>query len=452
MYNIYLNSLPIILYIHIYTLFCYKKYVFYRIQMTGKTFNVSVETLLKQLRETEEQYQKLSTKNINLEQQNQNLTTQITQLQVEMTKMKQDRHKEAERLAINALRKIFSPGQIKMLMSPTKSRIRWSPEDIMSAISLRSLSPKAYKYLRNVKKMPLPCITTWRNWVNQFNVFPGILHDVIKIMSNIGRNLPTTEKLTVCSFDEVYISNKLEVERKQQKIYGPHKTCQFIMARGLFKNWRQPIYYNFDTTMSHDILFSVIRHLYSIGYIVVAVTCDMGPTNMTLWNNLHIGVTTPCRSNNNNAESIEKQCYIMHPANNNLRIYFYADVPHLIKLARNNFLDSGFRIKGASINKMCLEELLTLNEKDLKICHKLSRAHLDAKGAQRQNVKLAVQIFSNRNALALRWCGQNNLLTSTQWKLTSEVLKLFNDWFDIFNSRLKYNIIMVANFMRMESI
>lgn len=325
-----------------------------------------------------------------------------------------------------------------MLMSP-KSRVRWSSEDIMSAIALRSLSPKAYRYLRNIKKIPLPCATTLHNWVDQFKVSPGILHDVINIMSRIGLNLSTTEKLTVLTFDELYISNKLDLERKQQKIYGPHRTCQFVMARGLFKHWRQPIYYNFDEAMSRDILFNIIQSLYLADYIVVAVTCDMSLTNMKLWKNLHIGATIPCHSKNNIPADIEKQCYILHPANNTLRIYFYADVPHLLKLARNNFLDSGFQSKGTTIDKACLEELLTLNARDLKISHKLSRAHLDVKGSQRQNVKLAAQIFSDRNAVAIRWCGQNNLLVSSQWKETSDILKLFNDWFDIYNCRLKYN-------------
>lgn len=258
-------------------------------------------------------------------------------------------------------------------------------------------------------------------------------------MSNIGNNLSITEKLTVITFDEVYISNKLDLERKQQKIYGPHKTCQFVVARGLFKNWRQPVYYNFDVAMSRDILFSVIQYLYLIDYIVVAVTCDMGPSNIKLWNDLNIGVNIPCYSKKNNIPaSNEKQCCITHPMNNTLQIYFYADVPHLLKLARNNLLDSGFRFKETSIDKTYLEELLRLNEKDLKICYKLSRAHLDPKGTQRQNVNLAAQLFSNRNALAIKWCGQNNLLRSTHWKHMSKVLKLFNDWFDLFNSRLKY--------------
>lgn len=231
-----------------------------------------------------------------------------------------------------------------------------------------------------------------------------------------------------------------------EKVYGSHKTCLFIMARVLFKKWRQPVYCNFDVSMSRNILFTVIQDLYEIGYIVVAVTCDMGSSNMKLWKDLNIGVENYSHSKDKTITTdIEKKCFIMYPANNSLKIVFYADVSHLLKLARNNFVDSGFKFKGNLVDKTCLEQLLTLNNSDLKICHKLSRAHLDAKGTQRQNVKLAAQIFSNTNTLTIKWCGENAFLGNTQWKNTSEILKLFNDWFDIFNSTFKYGKCSISN-------
>lgn len=165
----------------------------------------------------------------------------------------------------------------------------------------------------------------------------------------------------------MYISNKLDIDLKHQQVYGPHKTCMFIMARGLFKKWRQPIYYNFDISMNQNILFTVIQALYEIGYIVVAITCDMGSNNMKLWKELHIGVENDYSKNKTD---IEKNCYIIHPSNESLKIFFYADVPHLLKLARNNFLDHGFNIKENFVDKTCLEQLLELENKELKICHK----------------------------------------------------------------------------------
>lgn len=54
------------------------------------------------------------------------------------------------------LSQLFTPTQIEYLCHPLKKIYRWTPEDISSAITLRSVSPKAYRYLRNKKKFPLP--------------------------------------------------------------------------------------------------------------------------------------------------------------------------------------------------------------------------------------------------------------------------------------------------------
>lgn len=190
-----------------------------------------------QLQKSKEENRKLLQEKEILEQQNKQVNIQITklqagvtQLQTEVTKLTTDMQKHSDAIPVEVLRKVFTPGQITKLTSSTNSRIQWSPEDIISAIGLRALSPKAYRYLRNVKKMPLPCSTTLHNWISKFNVLPGILGDVLKIMLSKGNELSIIQKLTVLTFDEIYVSNKLDIERKQQKIYGPHKTCQFIMA------------------------------------------------------------------------------------------------------------------------------------------------------------------------------------------------------------------------------
>lgn len=72
-----------------------------------------------------------------------------------------------------AVKPSFTPGQIKKLL--TKKNIRWSAEDISAAISLRSVSPKGYRYLKNHRKYPLPSVSTLRRWAARFNVQPGLL-------------------------------------------------------------------------------------------------------------------------------------------------------------------------------------------------------------------------------------------------------------------------------------
>lgn len=41
---------------------------------------------------------------------------------------------------------------------------------------------------------------------------------------------------------------------------------------------------------AHALLIIIINSLYKINYTVIAVTCDMGSTNMKLWNKLNIGL------------------------------------------------------------------------------------------------------------------------------------------------------------------
>lgn len=54
---------------------------------------------------------------------------------------------------------------------------------------------------------------------------------------------------------------------------------------------------------------------------------------------------------------------------------------------------------------------------DLRLAHKVSNKHIEVIGSQRQNVKLAAQIFSNSLAKALLYCGENNYLNLKNWKV-----------------------------------
>jgi len=75
--------------------------------------------------------------------------------------------------------------------------------------------------------------------------------------------------------------------------------------------------------MDKDILLKIIEELYKVGYDVVATVSDMGPTNIGLWRTLNINM---------------ENTSFKHPISNN-NVHVFADVPHLMKLARNHFLD-----------------------------------------------------------------------------------------------------------------
>lgn len=81
----------------------------------------------------------------------------------------------------NILRPIFSKTQIAAIISKKYVR-HWPDEDISTALTLRSMSPKCYEYLRTEKGIPLPCKSTLNERAKNFDCEPGILHSVLSLM------------------------------------------------------------------------------------------------------------------------------------------------------------------------------------------------------------------------------------------------------------------------------
>ena len=138
------------------------------------------------------------------------------------------------------------------------------------------------------------------------------------------------------------------LRKKNERVIGLHKCVQTVMARGtyfffiilfciivdilyvckiiwkgLVSDWKQPIFYDFDTKVTKELLYYIIEKLYSIGFNVLSMVSDMGSSNVGLWKSLDV--------------STEKTSF-EHPITRN-NVYVFADPPHLLKLARNHLLD-----------------------------------------------------------------------------------------------------------------
>ncbi|KAL4090254.1 hypothetical protein QTP88_025136 [Uroleucon formosanum] len=210
----------------------------------------------------------------------------------------------------------------------------WTPEDISSAITLRSVSPKAYRFLRTKKNFPLPGMSTLRAWASKLFLNSGLFTSVMSLMQAKGESLSKIDKLTVLSFDETYISKRICFDKQNEQVLGPSKRVQTVIARGLVKDWKQPIYFDYDTNMTKKLLFYIIKGIRNIGYDTVGIVNDMGPSNIGLWRNLNISITNTS---------------FVHPYTQR-KIHVFADFPHLMKLLRNHLLDlyAQFFFKGTS--------------------------------------------------------------------------------------------------------
>ena len=130
--------------------------------------------------------------------------------------------------------KNLTPAQIKCLMNNTK-RARVTKDDILNSLYLRSISSRAYEYLRKNGFLYLPSRQTIERWLNgMMQCKDGFNDDAITVQrKKLEASDNPLYKYAQITFDEVHIKEAIEFDRKNQEVIGPYKKLQTVMIRGL---------------------------------------------------------------------------------------------------------------------------------------------------------------------------------------------------------------------------
>ena len=353
-----------------------------------------------------------------------NLSFKFADAQRELAKMKAESMKvkaentvlkkkiEALRFANKNIGKMFSPAQRQVILGSKK--VNWSTQDIVNALSIRSISPKCYDRVKSTFNLPLPAMRTLRTWTYKFSCEEGILYDVIKIMGQEVSKMDDFSRVAALCFDEMSIDSKSVLDPKYQCIVS-HSKAQVVMLRGIFNNWKQAIFYEFNSAITQATLFDIITCVEDAGFFLCAVICDLGAENRSLLSNLQI--------------STDQSCF-PHPMDEKRNIYVLPDVPHCLKNLRNHILDDGVLLPdGTIIDREKLLQMAMMNGTgELKLCPSFSVESLSISEAERMRVRPAAQFFSHRMACLARKTFPNNLSIG-------KFFEAINDGFDVMNSR-----------------
>ncbi|KAK3924472.1 Transposable element P transposase [Frankliniella fusca] len=288
------------------------------------------------------------------------------------------------------------------------------------AFTLRYMGKRAYKYVTETMKIPLPSLAKLHRWASKLDFQPGTLHCIFKVMKAVCHTFDESEKIAIITFDEVKVKEVHEYDQKHDCVMGPYSQMQVAMIRGLFAKWKVPIYLDFDKQMTSDLLNSLIRDAHDSGYVVKGCCSDMGGGNQGLLRVLGIS---------------PERTWIEHPVLKDEKIYFFGDAPHCLKLVRNWLLDTGFLLPdGRVVRKDPLEKLL--NHVEVSSCFKLTERHLKCEKTERQSVRLAAELISHTTSTALRRYFPDD---SDALNLAA-VIEIINGWFDVFNSYTLYDV------------
>lgn len=110
--------------------------------------------------------------------------------------------------------------------------------------------------------------------------------EVVCLLKTRATNFRELEKIAVVTLDEMNIDGRVCYDSCNDAVLGTHSNVHVVMIRCLFPKWRQPIYYDFDVTMTSELLKSIISEVENCNIHVVAVTCDMGGKNSKVWKEL----------------------------------------------------------------------------------------------------------------------------------------------------------------------
>jgi hypothetical protein len=202
---------------------------------------------------------------------------------------------QKKQIATEALSPHFTQAQIGCLLRGKWYRCKeWSHEDIALAVTLCSLSSKTYRFLRRQHILPLPGVSTLKNFFKNFLIPEGYLEVVARMVKlKIEEMDDIQSRVAVLSFDEIYLRRQIDYDRQFDQVLGPHRTANTMMIRGLFSSWKVPIWYMYDRGLTKNELFRVIEELDKIGIHIVATVCDNGSSNVGLQGALGVTMEKP---------------------------------------------------------------------------------------------------------------------------------------------------------------
>jgi Transposase protein len=318
--------------------------------------------------------------------------------------------KARESIIREAVKGFLSKAQVDRILLGKSTH--WSPDDIMSSTVLLSHSSRAYRCLREDMKYPLPAVSTLKAHVSKLPVEAGLLKSALILMKARAKCMTPLQKIASVSFDEMHNSKEWALDEKGDCVVGGKSKTQVIMARGLFSPWKSPVYFNHNQPVTEELLDLVITALHEAGFVVATVVSDMGTENQKLYTDMGVSEDHP---------------YFLNPVTGE-NICCFHDAPHLLKLARNHLVDQGF-ILNPSLPKTrqevaCVEPLQQLIKiipgRDVPI-HKVTQHHLTCEGCDRQIVRLATQVLSQKTAVALQEAGKEKLIKSLHYLVINTI-------------------------------
>ncbi|XP_034245499.1 uncharacterized protein LOC117647711 [Thrips palmi] len=355
---------------------------------------------------------------------------------------------------------IFLQQQIKASQVKNACGMRWHPTMIRFALSIHLTSPAAYEMMRQTGMIKLPSSSTLFEYSHVKPAEEGIDKEALHSIAQKVQKFPEKhKKYHVLMADEIHISQNLVFQKSTGRMIG-YTSLDDVdnEVKNLEKSIDDPDK-ELEETVATKILVYMVKGVTNGVKEVVAsfTTKDLSANQMYVWTWKVIGALERSGiaviafvsdgSSVNRAFIKKHKPATIHKsgltfdtwnkAARGRKLYFIADVPHLLKTIRNCILNSRWDGKKSrrkmmkNGKKITWDFIIKLYEekkvKSLRKSFKLNAMNVYPDSYARMKVKLAGQPLSKTVCQDMRSQG---------WAEASETenfIEAVNDWFDCLN-------------------
>ena len=251
--------------------------------------------------------------------------------------------------------KFFWQEQMKLLQAKKMSR-RYHPQIIRFALSLHEKSASAYRELRDSGALILPSERVLRDYKNYFKPKAGINQENIDDLRGKTSTYSDLQRYVALIMDEMKIQSNLVFDKYSGDLIG------FIDLGDPMTNFAN--LQEEDTLASHALAFLVrgmctdLKHVVAYFFTGNVTSFQLMPMFWKVVSTLKLSLKLMvCAAVNDGASpnrkffrlhaklAVDLKCDVVYKTPNLFAmsrfIYFFADLPHLIKTARNCLYNSG---------------------------------------------------------------------------------------------------------------
>lgn len=325
------------------------------------------------------------------------------------------------------------------------------PEHVREfSLNLHYLSPRAYEFVRQTFNDHLPHNSTLRKWYanSDLNAEPGITRASLEFLKQKVLEKKNMNETLVCSvcYDEMSIRKQIIWNQNLRRMlgyvtYGNAENDEPLVAKeaivfivnGLNEKFSIPVAYHFvnslNSTEKMNLVKTVLIALIQTGVVVTSITFDGHATNKSICETLGA---------NFNVYTNDFQPYFILE---HQQIFVFYDVCHNEKLVRGQLDKKAVLLdeNNEKIRWCYIENLVKFGkEKGFSATHKLNRSHIEWR-RRPMNVRIAVETLSKSTADSLEYLESMGYTEFDGVKATVYFIRIFNDLFDVFNTKFVHN-------------